>query len=371
MILKKAAIHFTFLCFCLLSVHKAHSQEPQNNDSPISLFICIDHSGSMFQGFDPQDRWGVRFNLTKTIVDIVNSKYPKSQIGIAVFRTLLYFDPQDDSRFVKCPKQENAYLPLLTLDSSHTPEGKMGHEILKEYLKTDTVGSGSFTFVDLTYQPTNVGENDVGTNINAGFDAAKHSMEFSNYEKKRQFVIFFSDGKATVGPDQNKYVEGIDMPTTFTLYFSNDGTVPADIEAMTSNVQSNGYSTSNILSDLWAAKSDFDTFLKIFKDSILPRMTIPVEIETPKKAITINNMNLKVSSYLNNLQISYTLLKDNPVTLNIFNLKGKRLFSLVDKYQNSGNHSIELNNKIKNTSGCYIAQIITKNKNISKKFILK
>ena len=197
---------------------------------------------------------------------------PEAEVGIAVFRQYLYFDPVDDARFVQCPEQDTgAYLPLFKLDSSYAPDGKMGYEILKWYLETDTV-VGLPEYVDLVYIPTNIALNNTSTNINAAFDAARHAMLASSHPKENQYIIFLSDGEATWpnGPDMNNYVQGTNVPTTFTVFFTQTGNAPQNLVTMTDNIQSNGYSTSNPLSNLWAFfNNDYDSLLTFLIENIL------------------------------------------------------------------------------------------------------
>jgi hypothetical protein len=92
-----------------------------------------------------------------------------------------------------------------------------------------------------------------GTNINSGFDAAKDAMKSSKWEKQKQFVIFISGVEANRPQDgtKNDFVKGIDVPTTFTIFFSRDERVPQSIQLMTDNIKQNGYSASNPLSRVW------------------------------------------------------------------------------------------------------------------------
>ena len=237
-----------------------------------TIFFVIDNSTSMSSTNNPNDQWGNRFNVTRDLVDSLYARFPKAEVGLATFRRYLYFDPTDSDEFVQCPQQDTgAYLPLFRLDSSYAISGgQMGHQILKRWLETDTI-SGNNTYVDLTYVPSNIASNSRNTNINCGFDAAKHAMLASQYEKACHYVIFLSDGEANYPQGSaDAYVQGTDVPTTFTIYFTRTGTPPQELIDFTANVQGNGYSTTNPSSNLWAFENtEYDTLMKFIMDSVV------------------------------------------------------------------------------------------------------
>ncbi|MGD9201229.1 MAG: hypothetical protein PVI26_06680 [Chitinispirillia bacterium] len=150
---------------------------------------------------------------------------PNAEVGIAVFGSNLYFHENDHPYFVKTPRWGNAYLPLLTLDSTYD-NNETGYEIVKRYLDSELINGKT----QLKYKPSvAVGKR---TNINCAFDAAKHAMISSKYAKNKQFIIFFSDGKANL-PDRitkDDYTHGVDVPTTFTIFFSPNGSVPISLQ---------------------------------------------------------------------------------------------------------------------------------------------
>lgn len=244
-------------------------------DSP-SIFFVIDHSGSMYRHtYDSatntitwaKDPMGNRFKVTKALIDTLNNpeKYPGIEIGFAVFASQLYYDPKKDTFAVHYPDkwpQEGGYIKLLRLDKEYL--GQKGGEILKERLHT-TIRKASLKTPDtsFTYEYVDLTSPKVfgfwtGTNINVGFDAAKHSMTSSTFKRENHFFIFFSDGEATEalpGENKDKYIEGTDVATTFTIFFTDDGAAPQNLEQMNTNVQNNGYSKSNPKSTLWPYKN--------------------------------------------------------------------------------------------------------------------
>ena len=252
---------------------------------PPSLFFIIDNSGSM-QGTLGMDQWGQRFTVSLAFIDTIISLFPKAEVGIAVFGTHLYYDPNDDPIFVQCPGYTNgAYVPFLRVDSTYN--GVSGYDVLKKYLETDTLTN----WVDLTYQPTNGVLSGGSTNINVGFAAAKHAFQSSKYAKDRQFVIFLSDGEANTanGPNTspNEYVTDVDgIPTTFTVFFTSTGVAPVNLVNMTTNIQNNTYSNINPQSNIWAAQ--VDTLMQLLLNNVID--IIVQELEILPVNITVNGI---------------------------------------------------------------------------------
>ena len=247
-----------------------------------SLFFIIDHSGSMYQN-PGNDVDGLRFSTSLEFIDSIMARFPSAEVGIAVFRQHLYYDPADDSRFVACPGYSfGAYLPFLKLDSSYLPIGESGYQIVSKYL--ESVSNGNY--VNLVYVPTNVAQNSASTNINVGFAAAKHAFQSAIYAKNRQFIIFLSDGDANVtnGPNTGNWdfvTDVTDIPTTFTIFFTSSGTAPANLVTMTTNIQGNAYSTNNPKSNIWAI--DVADLMTLLMDNIMIIITgtvvgLPVDI---------------------------------------------------------------------------------------------
>lgn len=228
-----------------------------STDEPASLFFIIDHSISMFQkGIDKE---GNRFKIVNSILDTLISnpdKYRNIECGVAVFANSLYFQ-ESSSPVLKTLKSDNtkgAYLPLLGLTKSYPEDGnKTGKEIIKELLKTYT--SNDTAFLTAEQHPVC----DMGiTNIDPAFTAAIEAMSETSTAKKNQYIIFVSDGDdlGYYKDENGKIVMSIKdfedgkigsnpIPTTFTIFFTKDGTAPASLKTMTKNIKSNGYSSSN------------------------------------------------------------------------------------------------------------------------------
>ena len=68
-----------------------------------SIFIIIDNSGNMCYEYPggnpdyPMDRWGKRFSFIYNVIDTLRKWQPLKEVGLAIFREHLYFDPVDDS----------------------------------------------------------------------------------------------------------------------------------------------------------------------------------------------------------------------------------------------------------------------------------
>jgi len=267
-----------------------------------SIIFVIDHSSSMWEppfsplAPEPSDRWGARYTVTRALVDTIYKLNPEAQIGLVIFGTYLFFDATDDPLFEKCPAEtKGAYLPLLTLNKTYN--GKTGYDIVKYYLETDTVTNFfDDEYVDLVHQPTDNGlqtENNSSTNIFAGFEAAKLGMADSPHPKKDHFVIFFSDGEATAPEDDSLkffYIEGENVPTTFTIYFTPDNQALDNLETMTENIKTNGYSISNPMSNLWAIEAGHDALMKLLMENVIGKIINQVFNAHPI-TITINGLN--------------------------------------------------------------------------------
>ncbi len=299
-------LSFITLLLCLVfhssdaNVHKV-TMAPDAADpithqilSAPSVLFLIDNSGSM-TGSDvtpAEDRWGERFKLASDLIDSLYMIFDSVEVGVSVFKKYLYYDPSDDSRFAQCPEQDTgAYLPLIKLDSSYAPDGKMGFEIVWEYLRYDTVGA-NYKYVDLRYIPSNVNINGASSNITAGFQAAKNAFKTARYPKHRQFIIFFTDGVATypgeVGsPEANQYIEDAKtgVPTTFTVYFTQDSVPPPDLVEMTDNIKYNDFSFINDSSAMWPITLGQQTIKDLILDHILT--TAIVSKNPPEDSLTI------------------------------------------------------------------------------------
>ena len=278
-------------------------------DTP-SIFFIIDHSGSMYEySYDsasstleiPQDPLGNRFKVTRDLIDTLSNKrkFPGIEVGLAVFGSCLYYDTSD-AIFQTVSGEPNTmffdkggFIPLLKLDRMYN--GKLGADIIKEKLETtvknktlyvDWAGPDTvvkWEWVDLTapaeffFSP--------GTDINIGFIAAKKAMRASTYKKENHYCIFFSDGEATDGSPMNLYVQGTDVPTTFTIFFTETGQAPNSLVQMNDNIKQNGYSSSNPISTLWPYENTtYDSLMQFLMKNVISIFeqnvqVIPQEIE--------------------------------------------------------------------------------------------
>jgi len=265
-----------------------------------SIFFVIDNSSSMNTQYNEMlvanDLLGARFTVTDAIIDTLFKKCPKAQVGVAVFGSTLFFDPNDDDLFEQCPQEpRGAYIPLLTLEQTYQSTelgSKTGYEILKYYLETDTVVTGmiQFPYLDLVHQPTDgsLGTfQNASTNITAGFRAAKDAMLDSPHPKKDHYVIFYSDGEATEGG--NEFEQGTNVPTTFTIYFTSSSQAPQSLLTMTDNIKTNGYSISNPLSNLWPIQAGHDVVLQFLMNNVIGQIINQVITANPV-IITVNGL---------------------------------------------------------------------------------
>ncbi len=244
-------------------------------DTP-SIFFVIDNSSSMWGG-NSKDKWGARFKVTSGIIDILNKDHPNAEVGVGVFGEYLFFRQANDptGRLAKCPKQDSgAYIPLFKLNQSYPPDGKSGYQILKDWLKVDTLNDAAGERIDLTYRPNpNWSDSaDPNTNITAGFDAAVHAMKKSSRPDSSQYVIFFSDGEANRPSnliEQNRYRNGDTVPTTFTIFFTGSSNPPANLVTMTNNIRANGYSSSNPNSKIWPFDNNSNDLMQFVLQNVL------------------------------------------------------------------------------------------------------
>jgi hypothetical protein len=267
-------------------------------DTPSIMFV-IDNSGSMGSTVtSPSDRTGNRYTVTSAYIDTIQKTFPSAEIGISVFGTYLYFDPNDSAYFATCPAQPNgAYVPLLTLNRAYSAFGnRTGYQILKGILDTAYYSSNG-GYVSLSYQPTNTTLAQASTNITAGFDAAKHAMLSAVHPKSSQYLIFLSDGDAQY-PSNNRneryrFVRGDSTPTTYTIFFTLNNQVPAQIDTMTRNIRANGYSSSNPRSNYWGFyNTTFQNLMNFLMTNVYistssPKTGVPLQISYSTQTISI------------------------------------------------------------------------------------
>jgi hypothetical protein len=191
--------------------------------------------------------------------------------------------------------------------------GKSGRDICIETLETDTVKIFNMSLidsvecVDLVYKPgfVTIGN----TNINVAFEAAKAAMQSAIYPKERQFIIFLSDGEPhpiDINGMQNgipayDFVKAENIPTTFTVFFTHDPNPPDSLIKMTQNIKTNGYSTSNPKSQIWAKVANYDTLKTLLLKSVI--QSVVVVLESKPNHIDING---QISNNYNNQWFLFT-----------------------------------------------------------------
>ncbi len=337
-----------FFCYGVLLYGKELNKDnssPKQNDQPPSVMFVIDHSSTMYNIYNGIDKLGNRFRVTMDLIDRILTHNPDAEVGVAIFNQYLYYDIRDDDIFEQIAPPDTAYsgyIPLLQLNSDYN--GKKGAEVLNHYIEIDTtVDTIGWNTINGVLVPTTVlfilpryksGWERAGTtHINAGFKAVKKAMQSAKYPKENHFVIFISDGEANYPEDgtENDFVEGTDVPTTFTIYFTSDNTIPQTIQDMTTNIQNNGYSTSNPESNLWAFQNTiYDSLMTYILENILGFIT---DVKAPKLISNIVQ-GIRIIQSNRNVRI---LLHDNiniHATADIYNINGQVVSTLTANNSN-------------------------------------
>ncbi|MGM0444464.1 MAG: hypothetical protein ACQEQV_09775 [Fibrobacterota bacterium] len=275
--------------------------------TPPAVMFVIDNSGSMYRyhgsGLQtvPRDRMGNRFRVTRDMIDTLYEKNPQSRVGVTVFGTDLHYYQGDLNTDVFVEYEDGAYINFLQLDHEYEESAgnrMTGYDILMKYLQTDTVKheydedadipDGHEEYVTLTYKKWRAGE---GTNITRAFNALRDALPDAGVDKSSQYTVFFSDGDATFPQDdideQVAFAEGTGIPTTFTIFFNPDLTAPDILKKMNTNVQTNGYSSSNPESDLWPFENtSYEDLLTFMSENVIEKLTGKVVTEAVE--ITVN-----------------------------------------------------------------------------------
>ncbi len=265
----KKLVSFYILLTILLTAFSVSAEEPA------SIVFVIDHSFSMMGAsstFPGNDTYGARFQATRDMLDSIYRISPNSEVGLVVFREKLCFDHRNNNFAVALPGfDDQSYIPLIKLNSqqgSHT-----GLVVLQEMLKTDTVSiynpiiGDSVECADLIYKPqfSTIGN----TNVNIPFTAAKEAMKSADNPSERQYIVFIVDGEPhPVDSNSFDFVDGIQCPTTFTVYFSPDSGLPECYDSMTTNIQVNGYSFSNLQSSLYSMPGTYTDLMRTYCKNI-------------------------------------------------------------------------------------------------------
>ncbi len=276
------------------------------NDTPSILFI-IDNSGSMFfatnNSTPASDPSGARFNVTRDLLDSIAVKWPHAEVGLVVFRQYLVFDtnttqPVYYKKYFKTLSRDyyghpsQAYIPFLTLNQSY--DSRTGLTILKDILQTKTF-TGRQDTIDLVYRPDT--SNAAFTNINAAFFAAREAFANAVNAKNKQFIVFLSDGVATQGESlangipQEYYRDSTKgVPTTFTIFLTANNTAPQTIRTMTQNIQNNGYSSSNPLSNYFSLQASYQSLMTTIMQNVINQIHVDaLPLKMVLNNVTSNN----------------------------------------------------------------------------------
>lgn len=271
-------------------------------EAGVSIFFVIDNSGSMFYDGYEMDTPANRFKVTSTLIDSIAKKNPAAEVGVSIFGSDLYFRMSHDTIFTALPgKSTYGYIPLLKLNESYSSDRMQeeysqdvstGKDILQEYLRT--VNNPQVDENPLIYK----GNSNYSTNITAGFDAAVNAFSNAQYQdRNKHYVIFISDGEAMApenSEERRRFMQGVDVPTTFTIFFSNDNItdentngVPDQIDTMTTSIVGNGYSDNQY--QTWAKSfnnTDSTALLNFVMENVIN--VISQDIEKDVKSISVN-----------------------------------------------------------------------------------
>lgn len=288
-------------------------------NTPAIMFV-IDNSGSMFIPHQynknlkdstyelARDPEGNRFSVTKSLIDSLYEKDPASEVGLTVFGSELHYDTTGElgvvvksGSFFSVP---GSFKIFLQLNKEYEELGKKmtGYEFISHYLETEIVEDTIAINTSLAGQTIKLRDTVVeftmlknlrtdfrsytGTNIDLAFDAVLKSLTGTTAQKKNQYTIFFSDGVPS-GSSGNDFADGKGVPTTYTIFFSPDMVAPNILKTMNTNIQNNGYSSSNPKSELWPFdNSSHDDLLEFMVENILNK--INADITTKPVEITIN-----------------------------------------------------------------------------------
>ncbi len=310
-----------------------------------AIMFLIDNSGSMSVGATGADKRAHRFKITSSLIDTIYNKIPNAEIGLTVFGTYLIFEPDSNPLFKPDPILDTGgYIPFLRLNQFYN--GQSGYEILKNHLKltyTYTTTNPPDTSWILAYKSPWIWK--TSTNINSGFAGVKDGCNNTAIKKENQFVIFFSDGAASYPYDppgeKDRYIEGKDVPTTFTIYFlpkdttGNNivDTVPTSLKKMTENIRANRYSSMNPKSNYWGFhNSGYDTLMNFVMKNVVN--VILTKINMTPSGLTVNN-GQQVNNWNQSAFTLPSLLPLTDVTTDFsFDIKYNVTKDSVDEYGN-------------------------------------
>ncbi len=270
-----------------------HVVETDTNPDTISLFMIIDHSSSM----SIMDPTSVRYKAACTLIDSIAKISPASEIGIAVFSNKLLHHYDDDPLFVQLTNSQgwnDSYVPFIRLDSQ--VGGMDASDKLKWAIEVDPAqkdNGNNYLLVNGNYNNSGRNAYTGTTDISLAFEAAKEAFQSAIYVKKRHYIVLFSDGiaqnvDAAREPYITDYIDGNNVPATLTAYFVNKGQpIPPEIKDMTNNIKNNGYSSTNIKSDVWRTQGEIDEFFGKILGNVIGG---PIEFTSTPLSLTVNGV---------------------------------------------------------------------------------
>jgi hypothetical protein len=276
----------------------------------LSIMFVIDNSGSMI-GDNGNDPDGSRFFVTKALIDTINKNQPNAEVGLIIFREHLFFDTASTEYYSNYFKTfssvvdlepNQAYLPFMKLNQVYG--SKTGLNIINDIL-TPNASKNNILYQPSyrSLRPLALHGSNSETNINGALEAVKQAFASAQNPKERQFVIFLSDGEPT-GNAQAGYPKDyfrtetgtVNVPTTFTVYFTDQTQPPGSLNDMTNNIKINGYSATNPKSNIWPLLTSYDALMGLLMQNVMPAILLS---GNPIK-MTINNTATS-NSYLDSM----------------------------------------------------------------------
>lgn len=258
-------------------------------DTP-SVFFIVDNSGSMWMQNYMRDPAAHRYALVRDLIDTLYSYNPSIEVGVAIFASELYMNSDDDKLFETLPNDtsKHGYIPLLSLNKQYHSDRfgeASGRKLIQNYLTTELVENEN----PLVYKS----DIQKGTNITCAFDAAVSAFQNAQSPKRNHRIIFISDGEATAPDDseeQERFIEGVNVPATFTIYFSDESVVPPAIVTMTENIAYNDYSESNKYSSYFISSNhSLDSLMQDVMTIIYPEL---ITSEYQGNSATVNSVSI-------------------------------------------------------------------------------
>jgi hypothetical protein len=271
-------------------------QLTNGNAKPPSVVFIIDNSGSM----DENDPQAARFDVVKALLDNINTFAPHAEVGLVIFTRRLSFDHRENPFFKTAfpgdTSQHDSFVPLTALNRMF-PDGRLGIDTLKALLKHDDKGNLTYvTRLPASRNNSGMGRSNTrdGTDITLGFLAGKVAMKDSKSDRGSQFFVFLSDGLPST-PDNgreasmNEFIQGSNVPTTFTVYFDTQNSTPeapGNIQEMTKNIRNNGYSAANAKSANWAISTPGSELQSLLQSQVIGNvLSIPAKPQSATLAM--------------------------------------------------------------------------------------